>query len=369
MEAHSTTTQKEKSKEAERELLPFLSLVTFFPAGNPLESMSSFQRQFFFESLNRALYAASVENRRRIEALSGKLLPPIALAAFENSQSKQRQEPQEAGKSQREWALSLPLISAFEEEQVLRAAQGEGMQKIPQEDQEKSSAKQCRKRREFLNSIVFGKGYEEIEKAQALLAGVINDYARGDMQKAGAVLKEFRSRLEAGNYKTDELMAVLLLVIEDMIWMDEEGQVGGAGGLGGANVAPSGLLHKPQNFAKQAALVRLASVREMLRHYFEKNPRDYAAVLAAALDIPLDEEPELALIEQRLTCEIAKIGCFAFAQKLLAKLKAAYRWSGRECAQRLGTHFDQKRGVLLLGKRTCLKAPRSALPRFRRADS
>jgi len=102
-----------------------------------------------------------------------------------------------------------------------------------------------------------------------------------------------------------------------------------------------------------SAMVRLASVREMLRYYFERHPKEYSAALAAALGITTDKEGDMVYLQERLACELARIGSFALSQKILAAIKEKKRMDTEHCLLELGYKYDRKRRVLVLGKRTC----------------
>jgi hypothetical protein len=340
--------QKDAKQESEKKL-PFLSIVTFFPTGNPLEQMSMMQRQFFFESIMRLLHVASVENRRRIEELSGKLLPPIAVM------------PLQAKGAQLDMVLAVPSVpKSWQPKKEQQAFAPQDVQAANKAAQSQAPAPQPkegvggRASEEGLLPAVFGNELSRVRETQSALAGVINDYCRGDERKAGEIVSEFQRRLEAGGFKSDDLMAVLLLVIEDRAWAGDEAGIGGAYPGGAAYRLEASVPQRLREEAKEAAVVRLASVREMLRYYFEKNPDQYAPALAAALGITADKEGDVAYLQERLAYEIASIGCFALAQRILAKLKG--KMGKADCMQCLGFHYDAKAKRLVVGKRTCVGA-------------
>src|SRR3989344_7239746 len=79
-------------------------------------------------------------------------------------------------------------------------------------------------------------------------------------------------RMQQKDYESEELGAMLLLVIEDQVCAGEEGGIGSArpGGAASKLVVPE----KIQKAAAVSAEIRLASVREMLRYYFMRHPEE-----------------------------------------------------------------------------------------------
>ncbi|MFA6908176.1 MAG: hypothetical protein WC263_05110, partial [Candidatus Micrarchaeia archaeon] len=84
-------------------------------------------------------------------------------------------------------------------------------------------------------------------------------------------------------------------------------------------------------------------------------PNDYHSALASALGITSDQEEDSTFLQERLAFELASIGSFALAQKLLAEIKLKKKLDTRECLMKLGYRYDVKRKRLILGKRTCGK--------------
>lgn len=310
-----------------KQQLAFLPLVTYEPVGNPLAKMNDAQRQFFLDSLLRAARPAPMMQ-------SG---VNFAKASIEQARTQalavaQRQSAivaEQKAKENHEKATPLPERAL----QGNRAAQGTPSQ-LPS----------------FSSS---GAGFREAKEA---LAFALADYARGDEKKLRGAINEFDSRLSSPQHKSADLMATLLLVIEDKAW--DAGQEGSAGSsrhfgarIGRGTEVPEIL----RESARESAVVRLASVREMLRHYFESHPKEYASILAAALGVTSDQEADPVFMQERLASELAHIGGFAFAQKLLAeiKLKKKLEKDNEKCLLQLGYRSDRKRRVLVLGKRTC----------------
>lgn len=310
--------QDEKQHEA-NPLLAFLPMVTFDPVGNPLGLLHEQQRRMFFDTLFRNMHSQRASEQQRAHSI-------VSSAASAPLSAKEQPK-----------ASSLK-ITPLQKSQ--RAA-------IPQ-----AGAEQRKEIR--LPTIIYPHSHEAAQ-AQEKLAFEIEDYARGDQQKAHAALTEFESRLRSHGYKTDDIMAVMLLVIEDQIWEGEEGKPGGAqsGGMGMKvqRLVPT----KLREAAKDSAEARLASVREMLRYYFQTHPKDYALALASALSLTADQEEDTEFLQERLASELARIGGFAFAQKLLAELKRKKKMDTKKCLRELGYRYNVKEKKLILGKRTCGK--------------
>ena len=66
------------------------------------------------------------------------------------------------------------------------------------------------------------------------MAPVIDDYARGDTDKERKVVGDLHESMRASNYRTDDLMASLLIMIEDDAWSGEESGLGSSKPHGGA---------------------------------------------------------------------------------------------------------------------------------------
>jgi hypothetical protein len=330
-------TSSMEEKEKQQEALPFLNFLTLNPVGNPLLNLSQFQRQFFFESLLRLLHVYRVEDAKRLEASGLNRQGAALVSSCVASVAALRAE------AERQKAQASVLAGKKEKKEGVQggfggpAGQGSGMKVVSQ------------------NSLVFGSKSREVSSAAEKLAFVLDDYARGDGAKAAAALSEFQSRLSSQNYKADDLMAVLLLVVEDEIWSGEEGSIGGAKGAGaGMRTVP--LPPRLRETAKESAEVRLASVREMLRHYFRQHPKDYASALASALGITADQEEDTQFLQERLAYELARVGGFALSQRILAEAKLKKKMDAKKCMLELGYFYDKKKRKLVIGKRTCGRA-------------
>jgi hypothetical protein len=315
---------------------PITAMVIFQPIGNPLEGMADQERSFFFDTLFRILRVQTVENVDMARQIAGRSIQSISLA-------RQPAHFVSGGNAQEKSSLSWKKPDA-----ISPAA----------------------------------------KKAQQAIAASIAEYAQGDLALAREVLSEFESRIRTQGYKSDDLMAVLLLVIEDRV---EAGAPLGKGGASskpaaatvGAERLPAGaaspkiitgrLVHAeeigastpptisaerlvPQELKdsiRASVEVRLASVREMLRYYFARNPQEYQKALSKLLAIPAAKENDSEYVQERLASELSAIGSFGLAQRLLTQIKKQEEMDTTKCLLELGYKFEGQKKRLILGKRTC----------------
>ncbi len=358
---------KQGKKEEQEPTL--LSLLTFSPIQNPLIGMTLLQRQVFFQYLLRFLHDQRVENLKRTEALSGKLLGPVALAGLalskmgsyaqgqeeDEKQSRTKEEKKKPKKEKKKkpgkkkpLALHKVKISKKKKKQqeILPPAGKARPQRLILSKRPKPS---------MLYLTFFGKGYRQVMDIQQKLAIVIDDYARGDKKKEEKIVKEFESELKGKEYKADDLMAVLLIVIEDQIFSAQEPSVGSTKPSGTGVKIKKAVPQEIRKVAKQSANIRLASVREMLRYYFERHPEEYSHALAIALGMTSDQGGDIALLQEKLSYELASIGSFALAQKILLAIKKKKKMDEKKCLLELGYKYDKGKKLLIIGKRTCSK--------------
>ena len=378
----------QKQPSDEQATLPLFSLLTFSPLANPLAEMTPVQRQFFFSSMMRLLQMQSAENESRVRALAPKMMPPISTIGMliRKVKGKEKEKERNFAQSQAEIEakpVAVPALPTFrlgKKKQAQMPAQGsdgETSQRISETGQKGQSLRAdwgassspltdsgliSRQERvvemqkgDMLRRIVFKKDASRIKRVQEQLALTLNDYARGDAQKAEAVLAEFSRRLEAQEYRADELGAVLLLVIEDHAWAGEEGSVGSARPGGSASRVLAALPEKMKQSASQAAQMRLASVREMLRYYFLRNSGEYYKIVAIALGMSEAEAGDPDMVQEKLDAEIARAGGFAVGEKMLAAIKLKKKLDEKNCLLELGYKFDREKKILIVGKRTCWK--------------
>lgn len=185
------------------------------------------------------------------------------------------------------------------------------------------------------------------------LSQAIFDYAGNDPAKAGAVMKEFESRLKSSDYKTDDLMGTLLLVIEDQIWGAEEGGIESTKPTGAGAKIHTMKPEMMRTSLQESSEVRLASVREMLRYYFARHPAAFCRVLALVLGVSADRENDSVYMGERLAVALAHMGSFALEMKILAELKRMEDMDDQKCMRELGFKYDEKKKKLIIGKRTC----------------
>ena len=365
--------------------LPLLSLLTFSPMGNPLAELSPGQCNLFFEYLLMSLHNQKKEQAERAAALNKKIALPASLSAAAMglaqlpSEQKMRQaqigeEMKKAGeaKAQRERAAAEEAKRKKDESDsegadgdAAGAAGGAGAAGAPgvagwkfsslfkKNDGWKKGGADGGDGPAF--SSAFGQRAGAVSGAIGQMAPVIDDYARGDGEKEKRVVGSLHGSLRAQGYATDDLMASLLMAIEDDAWSGEEGGLGTSKPHGGATRLASIVPQKLRSSAQDSAVVRLASVREMLRYYFKLHPNDYSSALASALGITADQEEDSTFLQERLAFELASIGSFALAQKLLAEVKLKKKLDTKECLMKLGYRYDVKNRRLILGKRTCGK--------------
>ncbi|MFA6490086.1 MAG: hypothetical protein WCT52_05410 [Candidatus Micrarchaeia archaeon] len=337
--------------------LPLLPLVTYEPVGNPLAKMNDAQKQFFLDSLLRA--ARPMPSMQSIQSMPS-MQQSAALARASAEQSRfalstvQRQSAIQIGQAMAESRSKEASKKEAKETQLKetrsKAAIASSQERALSESAEKRRQSQPSQLPSFSSS---GTGFKE---AKDSLAFVLADYARGDEKKLRGAMDEFNSRLSSAQHKSADLMATLLLVIEDKAWdAGEEGAAGSAKHFGARIGRGTEVPEILRESARDSAVVRLASVREMLRHYFEAHPKEYASILAAALGLTSDQEADSTFMQERLASELAHIGGFAFAQKMLAELKLRKKLDkdNEKCLLQLGYRYDRKRRVLVLGKRTC----------------
>lgn len=401
-----SSSQKTAAMETEQPSL--LSLLTFSPVGNPLDNLSTMQRQFFFNSLFRMLQFQNAENEERVRNLTGKMLPPVSAAvmavlrasgrektredrlfqkgkAVPFSQSEKEEEklerakeriremaggkqPQAEGEAMAPPQAQAPLPAAKPAKKFLLPAKKKPVQPAQEENAggmgsplTDSALREIKGQRieeekaEFLRRIVFKARAQDVERAQLSLAAILNEYSGGDAQKAQEALSELSRRLEEQGYRADELGAVLLLVIEDQVCAGEEGDAGSARPGGSAARVQSLIPEKIRQTASQSAEIRLASVREMLRHYFMRHPGDLGPALAAALGMAGGDAADDALLQAKMESALHEIGAYALSQKILAAIKEQKKLDTKKCLLELGYRYDAKNKKLIIGKRTCGK--------------
>jgi len=384
------------AKEAVKaDKLPLLSLLTFSPMGNPLTGLSAGQCNLFFDYLLLSLHNQRKEQLERTAALMKRHVVPVALSAAaislgsraqeergriaakraaEAQQAEEAKKTREARKAAEASAQSYAASDKEERhkialEQILdKKGKGEGEAGSPEgagaagirftsllrsKDEGRKGGEEGSAGTSF--SSAFGQKSSVVSNALGQLALVVDDYARGSEAKEKRVVNDLHNGLRSHGYQTDDLMASLLMVIEDNAWAGEEGGAGSAKPHGGNTRIAAMVPQKLRFTAQDSAVVRLASVREMLRYYFRVHPKDYHGALAAALGITADQEEDSTFLQERLASELAHIGGFALAQKLLAELKLRKKMDTEECLMRLGYRYDVKRKRLVLGKRTCGK--------------
>ncbi|VVC01857.1 Uncharacterised protein [uncultured archaeon] len=282
--------QKTARREAEEAQLPLVSLVTYEPVGNPLLKASEAQRRHFFDSLQRRVAPKMQENKG--ENAHSQVM-------VEKPSTSQPGSPR----------VSSPLYQA-----------------------------------------VYWSALPAFRKAQEGLAVVINEYAGGDEARAREAVDDLEWSLGAQQFRADDLMAVLLLAIEDRVHKaDVPAERAQQLRVQGQQLVPALIRQE----ARQSAQMRLASVREMLRYYFEKSPQGYHQALCKVLGVDESLPEGSEEFQDSLAGKIALVGSFALAELILAEIKARNSMGTQECLLRLGYKYDGKLKRLILGKRTC----------------
>ena len=344
--------KKEKRESADAAYL--LPLVSYTPIPNILEALTVGQREMFFTTLRQLTHCHKVEEAMRNAAL---LKQPLKLAgaSLAGASPVLAQQAQQAQQTSMINANSASWSSPSSQK-VVRLGSASSAQ----------SASAPFASSAAVSSVAASASLPApAQHAASALCGEVNTYAQKDEETASGVVTEFESRIKKENYKSDDLMAVLLLVIEDDMAGEISSYGGGAGAASGAShfggkarrataqVTPVLVPAQLRIQAMESAQTRLASIREMLRYYFLRHPNDFKGALAAALGITADREEDQIYMQERLASELATIGSFALAQKVLAEIKRRKRMDTEKCLLELGYLYDKKRKRLVLGKRTC----------------
>lgn len=96
--------------------------------------------------------------------------------------------------------------------------------------------------------------------------------------------------------------------------------------------------------------LRLISVREMLRHYFEKNPKEFREIAISLLGMVPSEGDDTLM--QKLAYEIARIGSFALAYRMLIALREKKKMGELVCIRNLAVQKGKGKKVLVC-RRAC----------------
>ncbi|VVB58787.1 Uncharacterised protein [Candidatus Anstonella stagnisolia] len=281
-----------------------------------------------------------------------------------------------------------------------------GRTSIPQSQRERGRYEELREqimhRMSNAPIVVPAPVYDKIAFAAGALSKEIHSFGKGDARLEMKILNEYLAELERQQWKAHDLMSPLLLIIENKyaehgalgydaskpagmgarargqageleyweeLLPDANASVehGGSRPMGGA----SKVQYSPQElqkYAQQLAAVdenvaqllraknadmselRLISVREMLRHYFEKNPKEFREIAISLLGMVPSEGDEALM--QKLAYEIARIGSFALAYKMLLALREKKKMGELVCVRNLGVQKGKGKKVLIC-KRAC----------------
>jgi len=360
---------EKKRAQKKKPAIATLPLVTYEPVGNPLGKMSEGQRRFFLDSILRASRPVRAQPRARqagadaqakalafsVQYLAGRIAQAARASDLETQKAKaageQARRSMEEGRVAQGQARQQAATASERQEQ-------QPPEKKPLLEKESAvvplSESALAGASSTISKLLPSTGFTgNFKSAQDALAFVLADFARGDEKKLRAAFDEFESRVSAPQHKSVDLMATLLLVVEDLAWEGEEGAAGSPAHFGARVKKPLAVPETLRENARESALVRLASVREMLRYYIERNPKEYPSILASALGLVSDSELDQQFLQERLASELANIGGFALAQKMLAEVKKKFKKDTNKCLITLGYRYDRKNKVLVVGKRTC----------------
>lgn len=197
------------------------------------------------------------------------------------------------------------------------------------------------------------------------LADELDRACAGDAQMCTLVLDRFWTKFSEERFAAPDLMGLMLLSHEEVIW-EESGSDGGLeGGWSGtrlrvprpdARAAADGQegawqqalgrtagaarmenkrsldqLQTVQRAGRRAEVeVRLISIREMLLHYFQAYPQEYPASLAAVLGLSMAELADAGLLEERIAFEVARNGSWALALRIWQEIARRQKMDDEE---------------------------------------
>ena len=313
----------EPKQENRQSIIPLLSFITYSPTHNILEHAGQQQRQFFFESLMQLLHCQNVGEIERTKDILRKRVVPLAPSLHAGVS-------EAGGINEKIHAIALPSYSMELQRQELRAQEQKKAKAVVAPEAQSSSEAPSLRAIEFKND----EEKRHFLEVQEKLAYVIADYSRGNAEVSSEIVQEFRSELEAESYKADDLMATLLIIIEDRHY-------GAAAKIIGTPRPIPPLLRVPvplklKKAAQESAQTHLGSVREMLYYYFSRHPSEFAPILAAAIGLPEGKEGNEGLLLEALATALAKEGGFSLANRILSALKRKKKMDMKKCLVELG---------------------------------
>jgi len=233
--------------------------------------------------------------------------------------------------------------------------------------------------------------YDRIAFAADAVAQEIRQSCRGNAKMQAQVLGQYIAQLEKDGWKTHDLMSPLLLVLEDRHFA-QQGALQEGGGAAGAQMlmvaqeesgdaqtwgydkaTPGEGASRMQQLQMQksieelalespqiaqlvhaknadAAEIRLIAVREMLRHYFEKNPKEFREIAISLLGM-VPHEGDAGLL-QRISYEMARVGSIAFAYRMLLQLKKKRKMDEAICMRSMAVQKGKGKRFYVC-KRAC----------------
>lgn len=203
---------------------------------------------------------------------------------------------------------------------------------------------------------------QSIADAAVRIAWELDRSCAGNLELETRVLDRFWAKLAQEKFLSPDMMSLLLIAQEEVLWSQDPSAAGAAGspasvtlhaepGMGPAKsgdtpITPGSMtaprpssLQESREHAGQAARaaelqVRLISIREMLWHYFQAYPQDYPAALAAVLGVSIGDLQDDGVMDERIAFEVARSGAWSLAMRVWQEIvhrqemKAAGRKSG-----------------------------------------
>lgn len=207
---------------------------------------------------------------------------------------------------------------------------------------------------------------DAIEAAAKSVADEIWSSSAQNPMLASLVFKQYWSKLEKIGFAINELMTPLLVSQEELLFPDmptgaEKFEVAVPAYLpeqAGQRISQGGSESLEPQFASDSTAqgefgmiappdtqipampgkmpmlpevieVRLVSIREMLKIYFKEYPEDYAKALSCALGLVSGEGVDEEFVSQRVAFEVARVGSWALALRVLEEIKKKQAKDGK----------------------------------------
>jgi hypothetical protein len=180
----------------------------------------------------------------------------------------------------------------------------------------------------------------ELSPAAGQLAAEIKSFAGADLKTAVEILDDFKKEMATGGWKQEDLMSVLLVVMEKR--------------MPPLPLTPEKII-SPEKYlaaigATDATEAKILSIRELVKVYFKLYPNDYGAIMSALLGISADSDEDRIYLQQRIAYEVARIGSYAMAHRVMVELKRRARAEEKDRIL-MGLLFDPKKKRLSVCKK------------------